>query len=299
MVNCIIVGSMGLDRIETPFGKVMDEPGGSAFYASVAARFFTKPGVVSIVGKDFPRQHQQFLEAKQIDLDGLKVEGRTFRWDGLYEYDMNDAKTLNVELNSLASFRPVLSERYKDAEFVFLANTHPQTQIDVMEQLRKPKAIVLDTMNYWIDNEREALMKAIGMCDVFVLNEGEARMLFDNPNLVVCGRQGLKLGPKAVIIKKGEHGALLFKDEHIFASSGYPLELVKDPTGCGDSFAGTLTGFLASQDSMSLENLKKAVVYGSVIASFNAEDFGANNLRKIKKLDIEERMEFFRRLTEF
>ncbi len=298
MAETIILGTIGLDTVETPFGKVTDALGGSAAYAGYACSFFAKPGIVSIVGKDFPKPHWATLSQK-MNLDGVSKHSKTFRWEGLYEYDMNEAKTLRTELNCLTELQPQLPGEYRKAKCVFLGNTDPEIQLSVFEQLESPELIVMDSMNLWIQHKRTQLLKMIGKIDVLLLNHGEARQLFETTNLVSAANKALALGPKAVVIKKGEHGALLFtKDKH-FSCGSYPLEVVRDPTGCGDCFGGAFIGYLAKTRDNSEKNMRKAVVYGSVIASFNAEDFSLHKLQKITHSDVEKRYEKMKEIREF
>ena len=299
MVDTVIIGTVALDSLETPFGKVKDVLGGSATYASIAASFFSKPGILSIIGKDFPKEHITFFNKKGIDTKGIIVGDKTFRWQGFYEFDMNEAKTIRTELNSLESYKVAVPENYKDAKYVFLANIDPELQLDAINAIRKPELIVMDTMNFWIEHKREQLLKTIDKADILVLNDAEARQLFNTPNLVKAANKALKLHTKAVIIKKGEHGALLFTDDKHFSAPSYPLENIKDPTGCGDSFGGALTGYLAKTQDTSEKNIRKAIVYGSVIASFNAEDFSIERLKKIIHDDIEKRFKEFKAIREF
>ncbi|MEK6837987.1 MAG: PfkB family carbohydrate kinase, partial [Nanoarchaeota archaeon] len=235
---------------------------------------------------------------------------KTFRWEGYYEYDMNEAKTVKTELGVFANFKPRLPERYKRAEYVFLANIDPELQLNVLQQVKKPKLALLDTMNYWINNKKQQLLEVIEKVDVLLLNDGEARQLFETPSLVKAAVAALKLGPKFIIIKKGEHGALLFSDDSHFSAPGYPLENIKDPTGCGDSFAGAIIGYLASKGSMSFlakmsikneleREMRKAIIYGSVVASFNAEDFSLERLKRLTRAEIEQRYREFKKMGEF
>ena len=299
MIDLVIIGTVALDSLETPFGKVKDVIGGSATYASIAASFFSKPGILSIIGKDFPKQYIKYLNERGINTKGIMSGDKTFRWQGFYEFDMNEAKTIRTELNALESYKVEVPEDYKNAKYIFLANIDPELQLDAINSIKQPELIVMDTMNFWIEHKREQLLKTIDKADIIVLNDGEARQLFDTPNLVTAANSALKLHTKAVIIKKGEHGALLFTDNKHFNAPGYPLENIKDPTGCGDCFGGGLTGYLAKTQDLSEANLRKAVVYGSVIASFNAEDFSIERLRKIKHQDIEKRFKEFREMREF
>jgi len=301
MVDAVIVGTMALDSIETPFGKAEGVLGGSATYASYAASFFCRPGIVAVVGEDSPQDALQILGKRNISLDGLKKEknAKTFRWQGSYEYDMNEAKTLKTELNVLASFKPDLPAEYRDARFIFLGNIDPQLQLDVLSQIRSPKLVIADTMNFWIEHKREKVKEVIKKIDVLLLNDGEARELFEMPNLSRAGKSALGMGPRAVIIKKGEHGALLFTRAAHFSAPSYPLENVVDPTGCGDCFGGGLTGFLAKTDDVSEWNVRKAMIYGSAIASHNAEGFGLEVLKKISIVDVERRFNEFKSIREF
>jgi len=299
MVDPVILGTVALDTLETPFGKVKDALGGSASYASIAASFFSKPGILSIIGKDFPKQHIKYLNEKGIDTKGITLGEKTFRWQGFYEFDMNEAKTLRTELNALASYQVKVPESYKKAKYIFLANIDPELQLDVINLIEKPELIVMDTMNFWIEHKKEELLKTLEKADIIVLNDAEARQLFDTPNLVKAADSALKLNTKAVIIKKGEHGALLFTDNKHFSAPGYPLEIIKDPTGCGDCFGGAFIGYLSKTKDLSEKNLRKAVVYGSVMASFNAEDFSIGKLKKITHEDIENRYNEFKEIRDF
>ena len=297
-IDVVICGSVGLDDIKTPFGEVKGALGGSASYSSVAASYFAKPGMVSIVGEDFPKKHLDVFESKEINLDGLAREGKTFRWQGFYEFDMNDAKTLKTELNSLEHLSATLPDSYADAPFLFLANSDPDVQIAMINKL--PKALkVLDTMNFWIKIKRERLAEAMGMVDIVVMNDAEARRFCDEVNLVKAAKQILALGPTYVIIKKGEHGALLFSKDSCFNAPGYPLEALKDPTGAGDSFAGAMIGYLAKERATDEKTLRKAVVYGSTVASFCAEDFSTNKSAHLTQDEIKERYHEFEILREF
>ncbi len=298
MVDTVVLGTIALDTVETPFGTVSEALGGSATYGAYACSFFAKPGAVSIIGEDFPAEHLATLE-KKMDLQGVERKGQTFRWTGLYEYDMNEAKTLRTELNSLTEFNPVLPVQYRDAAYVFLGNTDPDVQLKALSQLRSPELIVMDTMNLWIEHKKEKLLEMIGKTDVLLLNDGEARQLFQTVNLVKAANAALKLGPKAVIIKKGEHGSLLFTKDSHFSACGYPLEVVRDPTGCGDCFGGGFVGYLAKTRDSSEKNMRKAVVYGSVLASFNAEDFSLHRLQKLTHSEIEKRYEQMKQIREF
>lgn len=299
MNDVLIIGTVALDTIETPFGKVEKALGGSATYASFAASFFSNPSIISVVGDDFPKGYINLIKKRNIDVEGLKITGRTFHWEGFYEYDMNEAKTRKTELNSLEDFKVEVPEKYKNIKYIFLANIDPEHQLQVLKRINKPDFVVLDTMNFWINNKKDALLKVIKKVDVLLLNDGEARQLFKTANLVNAANQALSLGPKAVIIKKGEHGALLFTKNKHFSAPGYPLENIKDPTGCGDSFGGAFIGYLAKTKDLSESNLRKAVVYGSVVASHNAEDFSLNRLKDMTMNDIEKRYKELQDIREF
>ena len=299
MVDIVIIGTVALDSIETPFGKVDDALGGSATYASVAASYFSKPGILSIVGKDFPKRHIKFLNEKDIDTKGIVIGQKTFRWKGYYEFDMNEAKTLKTELNSLETYKVKVPDSYTNAKYVFLANIDPELQLEVIKKMRNPELIVMDTMNFWIEHKKEDLLKTIKKSDILILNDAEARELFKTPNLIKAASEALKLVSKAVIIKKGEHGALLFTHKRHFNAPGYPLESIKDPTGCGDSFGGAFIGYLAKTKNSEEKNLRKAVIYGSVLASYNAEGFGTEKLKDISNKDINKRYKEFEDIREF
>jgi sugar/nucleoside kinase (ribokinase family) len=299
-MNILVVGSVALDSIETPFGKVENALGGSAVHFSCAASFFTKVALVGVVGKDFPREHLDFLEQKGVDLRGLKLdEGKTFRWKGYYEYDLNQAHTLDTKLNVFENFRPHLPEEYKEIDFVFLANIDPELQQQVLKQTKKPKLTCCDTMNFWIENKPQALMETLQLVDIAIMNDSEAREFCRTFSLLDASRKILALGPQAVVFKKGEHGALMFTDSTHFSAPAFPLEEIKDPTGAGDSFAGGFIGYLAKTGDLSENNIRRAVIYGSVMASFNVEGFGLDRLRNLTHKEIEERYELFRKITVF
>ena len=293
MTEVIILGTIGIDTLKTPFGKKEDILGGSAIYASLAASFFAKVGIISIKGEDLDDNEIKFLKEREISFDGVETKGKNFRWSGEYVFDMSEAKTVKTELNSLADFNPVIPQSYKRAKYLFLANVDPEIQIRVIDNLNA-ELVVIDTMNFWIESKRKKLLEVIKKSHILILNEGEARELFNTPNLVKAAKQSLGLGLKAVIIKKGEHGSLLFTKDSHFNCPGYPLENVIDPTGCGDSFGGSFIGHYSCH-----KNLRKAMVYGSVIASFNAEGFGLTNTKKITKEDIEKRYQEMVSLREF
>ena len=299
MDDVLIIGTVALDTIETPFGRVEKALGGSATYASFAASFFSKPALISIIGNDFPKEYIELLKKRDINIEGLKTTGKTFHWEGYYEYDMNEAKTRKTELNSLENFKVEVPENYKDIKYIFLANIDPEQQLEALRQMRKPEFIVLDTMNFWINYKKNVLLDVIKKVDILLLNDGEARQLFNTANLVNAANQALSLGPKAVIIKKGEHGALLFTKNKHFNAPSYPLENIKDPTGCGDAFGGGFIGYLAKTNDLSEQNFRKAIIYGSVVASHNAEDFSLNRLKNLTMQDIEKRYKEFQAIRKF
>jgi len=299
-MKILVVGSIALDSIETPFGKVESILGGSAVHFSCAASFFTPIGLVGVVGQDFPQEHLDFLKERGVDLKGLKIdEGETFRWKGYYEYDLNQAHTLDTRLNVFEKFHPRLPDEYRNTDFVFLANIDPELQQEVLRQVEKPKFICCDTMNFWIETKPQALMETLELVDVALMNDSEARELCKTYSLVDASRKILALGPRAVVFKKGEHGALMFTDSTHFSAPAFPLEEIKDPTGAGDSFAGGFLGYLAKTGELSESNIRKAVIYGSVMASFNVEGFGLDRLRNLTHKEIEERYEIFRKITVF
>ncbi|NLC57578.1 MAG: sugar kinase [Armatimonadetes bacterium] len=296
----LIVGSVALDTVETPLGKQENCLGGSAVYASVAASFFAPVHLVGVVGRDFASDHIEFLRSRGIDLEGLQVaDGETFRWSGFYDYDLNQAHTRRTELNVFEHFRPQLPEAYRGVPFVFLANIDPDLQLDVLAQVNDPRLVVCDTMNFWITGKPDRLREVLRRVDIVFMNDAEARQFCGTFSLLSAARQILELGPKAVIIKKGEHGALLFTPSGHFSAPSYLLEQVADPTGAGDSFAGGFIGYLAYTGDLSEPNLRKATVYGSVLASFDIEDFSLNRLRTLTPAEIAGRYAEFRQIAFF
>lgn len=292
-----MVGSVALDTIKTPFGEKAGILGGSGVYASVAASFYCPVKLVAVVGKDFPENHVEYLKSRKIDTLGLRtMPGNTFRWSGYYEYDMNQAHTLDTKLNVLGTFDPEIPEEYRDCEYVMLANLDPEKQLKVLAQMKNPKMVAMDTMNFWIESKREALKEVVKKADVVLMNDAELRQFMETPNIPVAARKILKLGAKAVIIKKGEHGALYFSNEDHFAAPSYPQEQFRDPTGAGDSFAGGFMGYLARTNDLSRENIRRAIIVGSVMASFNVEDF---SLDRMKRLTLKEVCERFAEVKKF
>ncbi len=299
-MSIVVVGSMALDTVRTPFGSATEIVGGSANYFSVAASFFTAVRLVAVVGEDFPEHHLGFLRARGVDLRGLqRVPGKTFRWVGEYGFDFNEARTVDTQLNVFADFAPALPEDYRDSEVVFLANIDPDLQRDVLQQVRSPRLVAADTMNYWIARKPEALRKTLGMVNVLIINDAETRQLSGEQNLVRAARTIQGWGPHVLIIKRGEHGALLFTEHEWFAVPGLPLETVCDPTGAGDTFAGGAIGYLASQMRFDVAALRQAVIVGSVMASFNVEAFSLDRLRTLTQAQIAQRVGAFRRLIDF
>lgn len=298
----VVVGTMAFDDVKTPFGQVRDALGGSATYASIACSLFAKPCIMSIVGEDFPKKHLEFLSERGIDVSGIEIRkgAKTFHWKGEYGLDLNDAKTLQTDLNVLAEFHPKLSDSYTNSNFLFLGNIDPVLQLGVLSQFRKrPGLVVADTMNHWINDRREKVLEVVKAADICLMNDIEARLLFRTPNLKKAAQEMLALDSKIVIIKKGEHGAVAFTKKSHFACPGYPLESVLDPTGSGDCFGGALIGYLAKTKDFSESNMRKAMVYGSAVASFNAEGFSVEKVRRITLKDVQKRYNEFREFVRF
>jgi sugar/nucleoside kinase (ribokinase family) len=299
-MSIVVVGSIALDTIETPFGKRDDVLGGSCTHFSYSASFFHPVSIVGVVGKDFPPEHVELLKARGINTAGLQVlDGETFRWSGSYEYDMDEATTHSTCLNVFENFRPVLPKAYRDADYLFLANIDPELQLDVLAQMRRPKLVACDTMNLWLNTKRDAVAELFGKVDVIFVNQGEARLFSGDPSLIASARRILERGAKYVIIKKGEHGACLVGRDLFFACPGFPLETIIDPTGAGDTFAGGFLGYLAKAGQLDDMHLRRAVVYGCVMASFNVEDFGLDRLKGITDEDIANRYLEYVTLTRF
>ena len=304
MSKLVIVGTVAFDAIETPFGKTDKILGGAATFIGLAASQFNNvdSSIVSIVGGDFPQEYLDLLSNKKIDVSGVEIvkEGKTFFWSGLYHNDMNSRDTLATELNVLADFKPVVPENYRDAKVVMLGNLHPIVQLSVIEQMTtKPDLVILDTMNFWMDNALDDLLKVIKKIDVITINDAEARQLTGEYSLVVAARKIHEMGPKYVVIKKGEHGALLFHNDNIFYAPALPLEEVFDPTGAGDTFAGGFSGYLADTNDFSFENMKNAVIYGSTLASFCVEKFGTERMVNLTNGEVVKRLHQFKNLTQF
>ncbi|WP_044204069.1 PfkB family carbohydrate kinase [Flammeovirga sp. OC4] len=302
-MSLLTVGSVAFDAIETPFGKTDKIIGGAGTYISISSSFFVKPvRVVAVVGDDFPQEYIKTLQDQGVDTEGLQIkEGeKTFFWAGKYHNDMNSRDTLVTELNVLEHFDPIVPESYQGTEYVMLGNLSPQVQSTVIERMTdRPKLVVMDTMNFWMDIAMEDLAKTISMVDVLSVNDEEARQLSGEYSLRKAAKKIMAMGPKYLIIKKGEHGALLFHEDQIFSAPALPLEEVFDPTGAGDTFAGGFIGYLAKTDDISFENMKKAVIYGSAMASFCVEKFGTERLLEITEKDLEARVQEFHKLTSF
>ncbi|MDP2167511.1 MAG: PfkB family carbohydrate kinase [Thermodesulfovibrionales bacterium] len=299
-MGLLVVGSVAFDSVETPFGKAEDALGGSATFFSTSASYFTDVSLVAVVGDDFPEKHINFLKTRKIDLKGLqRTEGKTFRWKGKYGYDLNEAHTLSTELNVFESFKPKIPAEYKDAEVVFLANIDPDLQRDVLGQVKKPKIVAADTMNFWIEGKRDSLIKTLKLVDILLINDSEARQLSGEPNLVKAARKIAAYGPKTIVIKRGEHGVLMFHKESVFSAPAMPLEDVFDPTGAGDTFGGGFMGYLSSVMDWSENNMRKAIIMGSVMASFNVEDFSLNRIKNLEYSEIEARYREFKKLAHF
>lgn len=299
-MSLLVVGTVALDSVKTPFGNVDNALGGSATYFSTSASYFADVRLVAVIGEDFPKEHVQFLKSKNVDTRGLEIQkGETFRWKGEYGYDLNEAHTLATDLNVLATFKPTINEEYKKSDVVFLANVDPDIQLDVLKQVKKPKLVACDTMNYWISSKVEALKRTLKEVDLLTINEAEIRQLAGEASLVKAAKKVQAMGPKAIVVKQGSYGALLFNGHSVFSAPAYPLETVFDPTGAGDTFAGGFMGYLASTMNFAEESMRKAVIFGSVMASLNVEAFSLDRLRSLDYKEIEARYREFKKLTHF
>jgi sugar/nucleoside kinase (ribokinase family) len=299
-MSLLAVGSVALDSVETPFGRRDDVLGGSATYFSTCASFFGPVRLVAVVGEDFPEEHLDFLRGRGVDLAGLaRAPGRTFRWTGRYEFDLNQAHTLDTQLNVFAGFRPDLPEPFRDSSHVFLGNIDPDLQRRVLDQVRAPRFVAADTMNFWIASKRESLVETLGRVDLLFVNDAEVRQLAGEHNVVRAAQAVLRFGPRAVVVKRGEYGALFFSGEEVFAASAYPLPELFDPTGAGDSFAGGFMGYLARSGADDHATMRRAIVLGGVLASFAVERFSLERLRDLGTDEIRSRYAEFRRLTHF
>lgn len=295
-----VVGSIALDTVETPYGKKENILGGSCTYFSYAASFFSKVNLVGVVGKDFPQEHVELLNSRNICTKGLtQEEGETFRWGGSYINNINEAETKSTDLNVFESFDPNLPEEYRHSDFVFLANIDPDLQLKVLNQIKNPELIICDTMNLWIDIKKESLTALLKKVDIFILNDGEAKMLSGESNLIKAAKKIVELGPEYVLIKKGEHGALIYSKSlspEFFMIPSFPVEEVVDPTGAGDTFAGGFTGSLAAASAVSPEAIKESMIYGTTLASFNVEDFSLERMKRLEKEEITNRAESFKKI---
>jgi sugar/nucleoside kinase (ribokinase family) len=300
-MSLLVIGSVAFDAVETPFGKIDKMLGGSASHFSISASYYTDVRIVGVVGGDFSDTEQNVFDAHNIDTADLEriPDGETFRWYGRYDYDLNVAHTLDTQLNVFADFKPKLSAESKSARLVFLGNIQPDLQREVREQIPSAELVALDTMNLWIENTRDSLLRTIKGVDVVIINDAEARQLTQIPNLIKAARTILSWGPKALIVKRGEYGAALFTNESYFAIPAYPLESVFDPTGAGDTFAGGFMGYLSSQPKLDEAAMRRAMIFGSVMASFNVEEFGTARVQRLTHAEINDRFHAFKQMTHF
>ncbi|MCX5700564.1 MAG: PfkB family carbohydrate kinase [Candidatus Omnitrophica bacterium] len=299
-MSILVLGTVALDNVRTPYGERNKLLGGSAAHFSMSSRLFTKVSLVATVGEDFPQRHIDFLQQKGISLASLiRAQGKTFQWSGEYKGDLNTAVTLNTELGVLASFKPKLSEEQKKIKYIFLANVDPDIQGHILPHLSSPKLIVLDSMNYWINTKRKSLLKVLKKVDIYVANDQEARSLTQEDNLIRAAKRLRSFGPPMILIKKGEHGVLFYSDKFIFSLPAYPEDKVVDPTGAGDTFAGGFMGYLAKAKTVNAQNIKKALAYGTIAASFNIEGFGLERTAKLSMKDLDNRLAEFRRQVLF
>jgi sugar/nucleoside kinase (ribokinase family) len=300
-MSLLVVGSVAFDAVETPFGKREKMLGGSASHFSISASYFTDVAVVGVVGGDFTREEEEVFERHHVDTTDLEriSDGKTFFWRGRYDFDLNTAHTMETHLNVFGNFKPKLSESAKQSRLVFLGNIQPELQGEVREQVKGAELVALDTMNMWIDIARDPLLKAIKGVNVVIINDAEARQLSGEPNLIKAARKILSWGPQALIVKRGEYGAALFTPQTYFAIPAYPLESVFDPTGAGDTFAGGFMGYMASQETLDEAAMRRAMIFGSVMASFNVEEFGTERVQRLTYEEINERFHAFRQMTSF
>ncbi|MCX5696890.1 MAG: PfkB family carbohydrate kinase [Candidatus Omnitrophica bacterium] len=299
-MSILVLGTVALDTVKTPFGKRIHMLGGSAVHFSMSARLFTTVNLVAIVGEDFPREHIEFLKAKGIVLTSLiKEKGMTFKWEGEYQGDLNSALTLNTELGVLSTFKPEVAKQQKAIKYVFLANVDPDIQRRLLEEMREPVFVGLDSMNYWIQNKRPSLLRLLKKVNIYVANDQEARDLSGENNLLKAARRLRSFGPQMVLIKKGEHGILLYSDRFVFSLPAYPTDKVIDPTGAGDTFAGGFMGYLVKKERINEANIRKALAYGTIAASFNVEDFGVDKTSTLTMRQMEQRMAHFKKITRF
>ncbi len=299
-MSLVIVGSLAFDTIETPEERKEKIVGGSCTYCSLAASFFTTPKIVGVVGEDFPQETIDLFKKRKIDIQGLEfARGKTFHWEGLYGHDPNQRTTVKLELNVFADFKPELPPSYQGAEFVFLANIHPELQEDIRTQFTNPKLMAMDTIAHWIENNREPLLQVLKRCHLFFCNDEEVKLLTDEVNLLKAGKKILEMGPAYIVIKKGEHGALMLGKDFVFGVLAHPCEEVIDPTGAGDSFAGGFLGYLDSVSTVNEKELRRAAVFGSVMASFAIEDFGIERFKSLTLPEVKKRFSEFRKFVSF
>ena len=299
-MSVLVVGSVALDSVETPFGTVTEVLGGSAVYFATAASLYTKVNMVGVVGTDFPDEHIRFLTERGVDTRGLEVvEGQTFRWVGRYDYEQHITQTLDTRLNVFADFHPTLYPGYEDSDLVFLANIDPDLQCEVLSQVRGARLRVVDTMNFWIRGKGESLHRAISAVDIVIMDESEVRLLTQSQNVIAAAKSILKLGPTAAIVKRGEYGAIMVSDDDYFIAPAYPVDQVKDPTGAGDSFAGGFLGYLDQAKEVAPQTLRQAIIHGTAVASFTISEFSIDGLRYLSKADIEQRYYELRKFTSF
>src|SRR5438093_2501806 len=298
--SILVVGSVAFDSVKTPFGEVDEILGGSATYFSVASSYFAPVRVVAVVGNDFDDKHIAVFRKHHIDIEGLKrTDGRTFRWKGEYGYDLNEARTLDTKLNVFETFNPVIPEAHRSSEYVFLGNIDPELQLKVLQQIKRPRVVACDSMNFWIKGKLDAVKRTIQHADILIINDAETRMLAGEPNLVRAANKVLAMGPKTLIVKRGEYGVPMFNGKSIFGAPAFPLGDVFDPTGAGDSFAGGFMGALAHAGDVNERVFRRAIVFGSVMASFNVEQFSLNRLTSLTRAEVDERFRQFKALTYF
>jgi len=299
-VSILVIGSVALDSVETPFGKRDDILGGSATFFSITASFFNKVNIVATVGEDFPKQYVTLLKNKKIGLDGLTVsKGKTFRWKGRYDFDLNTAHTISTHLNVFKDFDPCVPEHLRKPEFLFLANIDPDLQYKVLQQVKRPKLVACDSMNYWITTKKRSLERLLKKVDILLLNDAEARQFSGESNLIKAAQRVISYGPKAVVIKRGEYGVIYFSKNAHFIAPAYLLEKIYDPTGAGDTFAGGMVGYISRAKTINETTIRKGIIYGSIMASFTVEDFSVNRLLRISQRDIESRFNHFKKITKF
>ncbi|MBE0460970.1 MAG: sugar kinase [Candidatus Aminicenantes bacterium] len=299
-MSLVIVGSLAFDTIETPKGRKERIVGGSCTYCALAASYFTSPGIVGVVGEDFPEEVIELLKKRKIDIQGLERKpGKTFHWEGRYGHDPNFRTTLKLEMNVFDNFKPELPAKYKETDMLFLANIDPDLQEDILSQVKKPKIVAMDTINFWIKNKRPQLVRVMEKVDVFFANDEEVKLLTEEINLIKAGKRVLNMGPSLVVIKKGEHGALVLGKNNIFGVLAYPCEDVVDPTGAGDSFAGGFLGYMDRARQGNQSDIRKAAVFGSVMASYTIEDFGIERLKSLSDSEIKDRFSAFKKLLSF